>query len=99
MCSIVVGGYWVWQVRPKADLMVRWELPRATLESMTQPELGLFRIGVASNMNSVISKSMSPMGNQASAFAKGAINFYAPRSAGIFVFRIFDAQDCVQTVR
>ncbi len=90
-------------VRPKADLMVQWEAPYSLLQELGQPEIALFRLGVSSNTNAVISKSMSvkppppPQEGQPPPTAKGQITFYAPRSAGIFVFRMFDAADPVDT--
>lgn len=86
--------------------MVQWEAPYSLLYQLEQPEIALFRLGVASNTNAVISKTIvikpspppppsGPLSSPSS--AKGTLTFYAPRSAGVFVFRMFDGGDPAAT--
>jgi len=87
--------------------MVQWEAPYELLYKLEQPEIALFRLGVASNTNAVISKTMvikppPPSGpsvppSSPPPTAKGTLTFYAPRSAGVFVFRMYDGGDPVNT--
>jgi hypothetical protein len=93
-------------VRPKADIVVEWEAPMAVMEAMGNPEVGLFRMGVATNQSSVIAKPATYFSPSALAkedmdmeglMVRSAVPFYAPRSAGTFVFRLYDADDNLVT--
>ncbi|TFJ86179.1 hypothetical protein NSK_002387 [Nannochloropsis salina CCMP1776] len=90
-------------IRPKAGLLAKWEAPAALFETLSQPEVALFRLGVASNTTAIISKAVqgkrvTPAASSSSpALVHGTVSFYAPRSAGVFVFRLFDAKDPVRT--
>eukprot|EP00952_Eustigmatos_sp_NYUAD-ZCMA_P002795 12231-Eustigmatos_ZCMA.PRE.1 len=68
--------------------------------SMSRPEIGLFRMGLSTNQGSVIAKELylpAPPRLQQMAqqmqIVRGSTPFYAPRSVGTFVFRMYDAGD------
>ncbi|CAM9391220.1 unnamed protein product [Pylaiella littoralis] len=79
--------------------------PRRELGGGAEPQrlmVGLFRLGVGSNTAGIISKKMferPPRGvREPREMLVGTVPFYAPKSVGLFVFRIYDANDPVDTL-
>mmetsp|Transcript_1312 Transcript_1312/g.1696 ORF Transcript_1312/g.1696 Transcript_1312/m.1696 type:complete len:755 (-) Transcript_1312:686-2950(-) len=83
-------------VRPKARLDIDWE---KTVIGTGGPRVavGLFRLGAISNDNAVVIKTAHRYGagrkdGSNYIIARGRVPFFAPRTPGIFIFRLLDAQ-------
>jgi hypothetical protein len=85
-------------MRPGNSLNVQWRLPATwTLPQNSKIVIGLLRLGSQTNLQSIIAKTImfdkaqigvdSVTGER---YLHGAIAFFAPRSAGQFVFRLYD---------
>jgi DNA polymerase sigma len=98
-------------VRPKAPLTVQWELPASAIDFFgglpdqdrsQQLMLGLYRRGVASNTGSIISKRLLDGGSNPRSSSRGIVHgtmpFFAPKSLGMFVFRIYDENSPSETL-
>ena len=100
-------------VRAKAKMTVRWELPASAIDFTRRKErgesvaptqslmVGLFRMGMSSNTSSIISKHL--MGKDTTRFHFGSrvqsnVLFFAPKSVGMFVLRIYDENDPSETL-
>lgn len=59
--------------------------------------LGLVRLGISSNKTSVVNKQIFEMRKNTNHPNSGRMEFHAPRSAGIFVFRMFDENNPLVT--
>ena len=94
--------------RPRAELSVFWSIPfsfiKSTLGNLQtfEPDkkgsylrnlnLGLFRRGVSTNQNAIITKEVLTFSvkiDMAAGCYAGSVPYYAPRSPGTFVFRLF----------
>ncbi|CAM9334675.1 unnamed protein product [Chrysoparadoxa australica] len=99
-------------VKPKSSISVRFELPAACVEGAglrrardAQPQVlmvGLYRIGVGSNKNAIIAKRAFDRGRgpRTTTFntVEGSVPFFAPKSVGRFVFRMFDDNAPIETL-
>ena len=92
--------------RPKEELSVTWALPVKVIrdrpnfkgdiadiqDCLKTLNLGLFRRGVGTNQNAIITKDVLSFNvtlEVATMTYKGLVRYYAPRSPGTFVFRLF----------
>ena len=100
------GGSSSLAFRPKEELTVSWALPASAVASrpsykgdvtdiadcLKNLNLGLFRRGVGTNQNAIITKdvlSFTVALEPSTMTFKGSVRYYAPRSPGTFVFRLF----------
>lgn len=91
--------------RPYQRMTVHWQMPYDSLSS--EPEsgyvLGLTRYGSSTNSPCIVAKSigeriLSPTNSK---YFIGKVSFFTPRSAGRFVYRLFDQSSsakCVETL-
>lgn len=91
-------------LRPGTYMEVDWELPVEEFYGQAARDadfvIGLVRYGAGSNSPGVVSKSLDKhskgTGRSKDMFGndvmKGRVQFHAPKSAGVFVYRLFDAQ-------
>jgi DNA polymerase sigma len=95
----------VYNFRPKGEMIVCWSLPKAYVvkhspfytgnpsdhrQNLRSLLLGLYRRGVGSNSNAIITKDVLSYNiTQDSTSYKGTVSYYAPRSPGCFIFRLF----------
>lgn len=86
-------------VRPGWHMTVHWEMPLSELKkSETDYVIALLRLGSPTNSSSIVSKHVESnsktttvgIDNNGVQVVKGKIPFHAPKSAGIFVYRLFD---------
>lgn len=82
--SFVFNGY---KLRPGLPLNISWILPIEMKDKKIA--LGLFRYGCQTNDGGLITKSIEDF-NEENDVIKGTIKFFAPKSAGQYVFRILD---------
>jgi hypothetical protein len=82
-------------VRSKAKMAVTWAFPPALAQRLSVGRralvVGLLRVGMPTNNATVINKAV------AAGAGDGCLDFHAPQSAGVFVFRLFDEDDPVAT--
>lgn len=100
MQIIVNGVYRVHQImRPTTNMIVRWQLHQVDYESMVAASggtdhivIGLVRYGSYTNSPCIVAKPIdrAPRLFRDERLYKGQIVFHAPKSAGQFVFRMFD---------
>lgn len=88
---------------PNQPMIVEWELPFDLMDKYNKGQgtlvLGLIRMATASNNSCVVAKKISESkkmstsdipGSVNGKLIKGDLNFFAPKAAGTYVFRIFD---------
>jgi hypothetical protein len=88
---------------PNHPLIVEWEMPFEVMDRYTKGQgtlvLGLIRMATASNNSCVVAKKISESkktsvsaipGSADGKLIRGDINFFAPKAAGVYVFRLFD---------
>lgn len=88
------------QLKPGTFMDIKWELPRSVYSDRAHEDLslGLVRYGAGSNFPCIVAKSLAKnsrstvktadmFGNEV---VQGRVQFHAPKSAGVFVYRIFD---------
>ena len=100
MQIIVNGVYRVHQImRPTTNMIVRWQLHQVDYESMVAASggtdhivIGLVRYGSYTNSPCIVAKPIdrAPRLFRDECLYKGQIVFHAPKSAGQFVYRMFD---------
>ena len=87
-------------------MLVSWQLPEGVARALTTQAaslvVGLVRFGVATNKTSVVNKNVAVAGGAVGqpagpGVAGGRVEFHAPRSAGVFVYRIFDEAEPTAT--
>ena len=100
MQIIVNGVYRMYQImRPTTNMIVRWQLHQSDYESIVAASggtdhivIGLVRYGSYTNSPCIVAKPIdkAPRLFRDERLYKGQIVFHAPKSAGQFVFRMFD---------
>jgi hypothetical protein len=88
---------------PNHPLIVEWEIPFEVMDRYSKGQgtlvLGLIRMASASNNSCVVAKKISESkktsisdipGSADRKLIGGDINFFAPKAAGVYVFRLFD---------
>ncbi|CAN0346990.1 unnamed protein product [Ascophyllum nodosum] len=110
--EVSARGYAPPRVHPSAYLMVRWQLPAEAVHGVGRCHrngdecqrlmVGIFRLGVLSNTEGIISKKLFERPLKSCQDPRqplfGNVPFYAPKSVGTFVFRIYDANDPTDTL-
>jgi predicted nucleotidyltransferase len=81
----IFNGY---KLRPGAPLFCSWKVPRSL--SSKSLSIGLFRYGCQTNDGSLIAKKLESPHGEENDLLVGTIKFFAPKSAGQFIFRLFD---------
>ena len=91
-------------LKPGTYMEIEWQLP---LEQFTGPQardadfvLGLVRYGAGTNAPGIVTKGVGRLGRNVirtrdmfgNEIVKGKVQFHAPKSAGAFVYRLFDNQ-------
>lgn len=87
-------------LRPSMNMVVQWQLPQAEFHTLmnnrdTDLVIGLVRYGSYTNSPCFVAKPVESRpklfrDNDGNAFYQGNIVFHAPKSAGQFVYRLFD---------
>ena len=86
-------------------MLVSWQLPEGVARALTTQAaslvVGLVRFGVATNKTSVVNKNVAVAGGAVGqpagpGVAGGRVEFHAPRSAGVFVYRIYEPNSTSQ---
>ena len=86
-------------VRPGWHMTVHWEIPLTELQKNdTDYVIALVRLGSPTNLSSIVSKKVESNGkstavgidNHGLKVVRGKVPFHAPKSAGTFVYRLFD---------
>jgi hypothetical protein len=91
------SGYYM---RPGFRMSVEWTLPASIVEREGELVVGLLRYGAATNLPSIVTKSLEISGakviTQAETgdrFYQGILPFFAPKAAGKFIYRLFDSHN------
>jgi hypothetical protein len=88
-------------MRPSMNMVVHWQMPQADFHTLMNKEssvdlvIGLVRYGSYTNSPCFVAKPIEHRPKlvrdaEGNAFYQGSVAFHAPKSAGQFVYRLFD---------
>ena len=75
---------------PNERMFVQWRLPTEIYNKCKLLSVALQWYGAINNHQNIVSKKLSASGKKGDVCG-GEIQFFAPKGAGIFVYRLFDA--------
>ena len=75
---------------PNERMFVKWELPMSMYKSCKTLSIALQWYGGLNNHQNIVAKKVSANESHKDV-ARGEIQFFAPKGAGTFVFRLYDA--------